>query len=589
MKQNIKKIAFSFASVGIVLGVNGASHKAGEYVTTTPASCIVTPDSVNQAKLDVMLNVPAHYLSKRSRIVITPQLVAGDSILDEFSPIAVYSPIYNKKVERLKVLKGYVDPYSNSAIVLKSTSQTANIPLKESVELPDGVENARMIAVISTDGCGACTGIDTISIAAFGSPITLIEPKKELKLSWIEPEFKIRPKIAEGRGVANIQFGVNKSDINLTLGNNDKELHEMMTKLQPILSDSLATLTSLEILGMASAEGSYAYNTTLSRNRAQSAKNWLIEQLNIAPSVQRIIKVGSRPEGWEPVLEAMKADNHPDTQKFQEILINYAGENDDVAERYIRRLPSWNEIKAKYLQKDRKVEYVYIYTIRSFTTDDELLDMYKKRPDAFNEEELLRVASLASDDNSRKEVYQTLMSYFPQSAVGANNLAVLYLNEGNIEKAQEILDNQKEYTPEQINALAASFIYEGNYQRAIELLEDVDLPEARYNLGLLKAKQRKIEDAYTLLKPYNDVNTAIVALSLDKNGEALNIMSVQKEATPLTEYVNAIIASRFNDEDSMLRHLEAASADERLRRRAEDEPDFIKYADNEHFKSIIGK
>ena len=155
MKQNIKKIAFSFASVGIVLGVNGASHKAGEYVTTTPASFIVTPDSVNQAKLDVMLNVPAHYLSKRSRIVITPQLVAGDSILDEFSPIAVYSPIYNKKVERLKVLKGYVDPYSNSAIVLKSTSQTANIPLKESVELPDGVENARMIAVISTDGCGA--------------------------------------------------------------------------------------------------------------------------------------------------------------------------------------------------------------------------------------------------------------------------------------------------------------------------------------------------------------------------------------------------------------------------------------------------
>lgn len=589
MKQNIKYLAISFASVGAILATGCATHKADRYVTASPSPCVIVPDSANNAKLDILLNVPSHYLSKRSRIVITPQLIAGDTVIDEFSPLAVYSPIYKKKVKRLEVLEGYVDPYSESAITLKSTSEAVEIPLSETVELPDGVENARMIAVISTDGCGECTGIDTLSVAAFGSPITLIEPKKEFKVSWIEPEFKIRPKIMEGKGVANLQFVINKHDINLGMGNNRQELDSMVAKLGPVLNDTLATLTSLEIFGMASADGLFAFNTSLSRNRANSAKNWLIEQLNISPDVQRIIKVGSRPEGWQPVLDAMKADNHPDTTLVQDILIKYADQNDDVAERYIRRLACWNDIKTKYLQKDRKVEYVYTYTIRSFTDDAELLDMYKKRPDAFNEDELLRVASLATDDKSRKDVYLTIMKYFPQSAVGANNLAVLYMNEGNIDEAQKVLNQQKDYTPEQLNTLAATYVYEGDYQHAIELLEEVDLPEARYNLGLLKAKQRKFEEAYKLLRPYNDINAAITALSLNRNDEAREIMAQVKVNKPLTEYVYALISARDNNDNALFDHLGAVCADERLRRRAADEPDFLKYADNERFKSIVGE
>ena len=50
----------------------------------------------------------------------------------------------------------------------------------------------------------------------------------------------------------------------------------------------------------------------------------------------------------------MIADGHPDSLKVREILDKYNAENDDVAERYIRRLSCWNDIKNNYLQKDRK-------------------------------------------------------------------------------------------------------------------------------------------------------------------------------------------------------------------------------------------
>lgn len=490
MKQNIKHITFLSAIAGLIMMTGCATHKAGKVVTTTPTPYALTPDSANRAQLDVTFHVPGHYFSKRSRIVITPQIMTGDSVVGECMPITVYSPIYSKKAERQRVLEEKEDVYEGHIVKANRTSRPMEVPYSEVVQLAQDITSARVKAVVSTDGCGECTGIDTIDVATITTPVTLIDVKKELELAWIEPEFRIRPKVMEGKGVANLQFVINKHDINLTMGNNRREMEEMVAKLSPVLSDTLATLTSLKIFGMASADGPLKVNTPLSRNRANSAKNWLVERLGISPKLQKTIKVGSRPEGWQPVLDAMMADGHPDAPKVKDILVRYADQNDDVAEHYIRQMDCWKDIRAKYLQKDRKVEYVYTYKIRSFTTDSELLSMYEKRPDAFNEDEMLRVATLAKNHEQRKEVYLTLMKYFPQSAIGANNLAVLYLREGNAEEAQRVLNRQKKYTPEQLNTLAASYVYAGDYERAVELLQDVNLPEARYNLGLIKAKQR---------------------------------------------------------------------------------------------------
>ena len=87
-----------------------------------------------------------------------------------------------------------------------------------------------------------------------------------------------------------------------------------------------------------------------------------------------------------------------------------------------------------------QVEYVYTYTLKSFTTDAELLDMYGKRPDAFNEEELLRVSTLKKTPEEKKEVYRTILHYFPQSQVAANNLAVLLLREDKADEAEAVLN-----------------------------------------------------------------------------------------------------------------------------------------------------
>lgn len=589
MKRNIQYITLLTASLGLLAGC-ASNRQAAKTVTTTPSPCVLTPDSANQVRMDMLFHVPENYFSRRSRLIITPQLVVEDTVKEEYMPLVLDAPIYNKKINRKKVLDQYIDPLEERAVKADKASRSFDLPYRETVQLPEGMEEGRIVAVVSTDGCGECTGIDTIDIAAISNPITLMKDVKEaLQLSWIEPEFVIRPKIMEGKGVANLQFVINKSAIDLSMGNNRNELDDMMRTLAPILKDSLAIVNFLTITGMASADGSLAYNTPLARNRAAAAKQWLVGQLHIRPKVQQLISVDSRPEGWEPVLAAMIADGDPDAAAVKDILEKYKEDNDDVQERYIRRLPCWNRIKNQYLQKDRKVEYVYTYTLKSFTSDAELLDMYRKRPDAFNEEELLRVAALADSHDKKKEVYQTIQKYFPASQIAANNLAVLYLREGNEDKAREVLSALTEHSPEVLNTLAASYVYANDYEKAIELLQEVKLPEARYNLGLLQAKKRRFNEAYELLRPFADVNSAIVALSINKNEEAKTILMPLKDNSPVAEYARSITAARLQENELFYRHIGNACKDAKLCKRAATEADFYRYHAEESFQTLINK
>lgn len=439
MKLNTQYITLLAASTGLLVGC--ASHRQVEKpVTVTPAPYVLTPDSGNRVTMDMVFHVPENYFTKRSRLVITPQLLVNDSVRDEYLPVVADAPIYIKKNERRMVLEDYEDPNAERALRVENPSDSHDFPYNETLVLPEGLDSARVVAVISSDGCGECTGIDTIDVASIARP--------SLYIKWIEPVFTVRPKVVDGKGEAHLQFAINKYDIDMELGNNREELGAMLETLAPVLKDTLATINTFTITGMASADGSLAFNTRLAENRAIAAKNWLSGQLGLSETQQKSIRTDSRPEGWRPVLDSMIKDNNADSVKVKDILEQYADANDDVQERYIRRLDCWNSIKEKYLAKDRKVEYTYSYTIKSFTSDKELLEMYGKRPDAFNEQELFKVSTLMKTNEEKIDVYRTILKYFPHSDTAKNNLAVLYLREGREEEARELLHELPELYPD---------------------------------------------------------------------------------------------------------------------------------------------
>ncbi len=572
-----------------LLGLTGCrSARTAPQITAGPVETLV-PDSTSTVTVDVTVEVPAHAFSKRSRLVVVPQLLSADTVVAECTPLVLDAPVYRKKMERREVLHGYRDSLQGSVQAV-SHRKSYSFPYQERVTVPAGISGGRITAVISADGCGECSLVDSVDMAYIGNLPTLIAPKEELHLSWMEPKYVIRPKVIKGRGEALLQFVINRHDINLNMGHNREEMNRMLETLQRIVADSLTTLQTVSIYGMASADGSYAFNTTLARNRAQSARRWLEQQLQTDLERQAAFSIGSRPEGWMPVLQAMRADRHPDTLLVQQILEKYPGENDDPAEYRIRRLACWPDIRARYLQKDRKVEYEYTYTVRNFTSDAELLDMYGKRPDAFNEEELLRVSTLKTSPEEKMEVYRTLLHYFPQSQVAANNLAVLLLRQDRPDEAEAVLRSLDEYSPEVLNTRAAIYVYRNLYEKAVELLDTrVDLLEARYNLGLLKAAQRQLDEAYRLLHTYNDVNAAVVALSVGRSDEARRMLEQSNDTTPRACYVRALADARLQHADSLMDHLARAVVEERFRLRARTEPDFMPYQSDPRFVRLTAE
>lgn len=582
------RISF-FLSASLVLFSACSSAEKG--ISVLPQVQRLTPDSCGNIQMDLSLNLPAGYMARRSRLIVVPQLREQNRVLAEYDPIVLDAPIFNKKKHRTAVLEGTADPFAPYAQAVTHTGRAQMITVNQKAQLPEGSQNGRsIVGLVTTDGCGHCTATDSVLMAVVVDPVELIQ-KEALRLVWMEPKFVIRPKIRQGRGEAHLQFDMNKYDIRMDLGRNRSEMDQMLQTLRPIVTDSLSQLTSLRITGLASADGPLRINTPLARNRALSAQSWLEKTLSLTEAQRKVLRSGSRPEGWQPVFEAIVQAGDADSVALKSILTQYASYNDDVQERYVRKLPFWNKLKQQYLQGDRKVEYVYSYSIRSFTTDEELLAMYQTRPDAFNEEELLRVSTLKQSDEEKMEVYRTILHYFPQSQVASNNLAVLLLRAGKEHEAEQVLQSLDSVSDYALNTLAATYVYRNQYEKAVELLQKQSgtQVEARYNLGLVRAMQRRLNEAYTLLQPYEDVNASIVALSLNKTEDAARFMKKCQDKGCYPSYVRALIHARLQQCEPLFESLQQAVTDKSLRERACNEYDFMPYHQDVRWHNMFDK
>lgn len=87
------------------------------------------------------------------------------------------------------------------------------------------------------------------------------------------------------------------------------------------------------------------------------------------------------------------------------------------------------------------------------------------------------------------------------------------------------------------------------------------IPDTLYSQGVQALKDRDYERALALLLPYRDYNTAVAFLSLGRNHNAMEILE-KLEQTPQTDYMKAVLYSRFGDGRNAVQHyMNACSAD----------------------------
>ena len=129
-----------------------SGKKAVKRISVTPDSCVLLPDTAGNVVLETAFQIPGHYISKRSRLVIVPQLLVNGEVRKELAPLVVDAPIYEKKMERKKVIDGYQDPYRSGRWMAKDFSRPFELPYRESFVIPEELETGRIRAVVSSDG-----------------------------------------------------------------------------------------------------------------------------------------------------------------------------------------------------------------------------------------------------------------------------------------------------------------------------------------------------------------------------------------------------------------------------------------------------
>lgn len=561
---------YIIAAILLVLLSSCAAHRSLPHGTVTAEGSAVHTDVMGRAHVLALVHVPAHVPGKRASLFVVPQLVAADSLLEEYAPQLVDGSIYARKQHRKAVLDHREETPTHRAAV--SGDGAVTLRVGTDIQMPSWVSQASLRAELSTTGCGQCYGADTLQLATIGNWAPLIPL---VSASLLQRPFVVRSKVVNGQGEARLQFVVDKWDIIPTLADNRAQLDTMAARLTPIFTDTLATLHSLSINGAASAEGTYHHNVMLAENRASAARQWLVSTLNLPRRYLRTIHISAQPEGWEPVLAAMTAAGCADSVAVRDILQRYPGADDDLQERYIRRLSCWPEIRDHYLAKDRRVVYAYSYTLRNFRSDEEMLRLYASRPDAFNEDELLRVAALQPTDAERRPIYEYTLRRYPHSTLAVHNLAVLRMEEGQTRAVASLIQHSGAALTDTLRTLLAlAQAAQGEFSQAEALLGTApQTPVMRHTLGTVRALQGRMAEADSLLAGCHNAVAAIVALDLGQIDKAQSLLDrCADDVRPAVEYARAVCAYRLmRPESEVKRHLQAARTDEILARRIDNE------------------
>jgi tetratricopeptide (TPR) repeat protein len=140
-----------------------------------------------------------------------------------------------------------------------------------------------------------------------------------------------------------------------------------------------------------------------------------------------------------------------------------------------------------------------------------------------------------------------------------NNLGVIALREGDIDKAEQLFS-------------AASGAGE----------------EVNHNLAAIKIIQGDYDAAKSLLGSSQSYNNALVILLQGQPDKAYEMLNGMKGEHAMVDYLMAVAAARGNDKDSMLNALRAAVAKmPKLKEHATKDIEFAAYFEDEAFKGIV--
>lgn len=311
------------------------------------------------------------------------------------------------------------------------------------------------------------------------------------QLAFVKPEPEA-VKTRELQVECRLDFPVNKTDINPAYMNNPHELARIRNIIDELEYDPFISVTSLEIVGYASPEGSLAGNRRLSEGRAIALRDYLASLYNF-PMTAYKIRFGG--ENWNGLVKALESSSLSYSSDILTIIDNT--EPDQTRKNKIASLRGGTPYREmlKTIYPGLRTALCNIdYNIRGFD-EQEAADVFKTRPQNLSLNEFYMVSTTMQEGSQEFiDVFETAVRMYPDDEVANLNAAIAALKYGNIEAAERYMSKvtTKSFTPEYNNTAGVIAVMKEDYQAARTYFNQAApwLDAAKQNIEMLDSRNK---------------------------------------------------------------------------------------------------
>jgi tetratricopeptide (TPR) repeat protein len=572
----MKKVYFSklaiILSIAIVASSCGGIKKMKDLANTVKYE--VTPKVLEMHNGEVNVTIkgtfPAKYFNKQAVLVVTPVLkYEGGQI--ELKPYKLQGEAVQANDKPIPYETGGGFEYSDK-FTYKDEMMLSEIELKVSAALKK-----------ETLDIGSYKLADGIIVTP---KLVKIEPKS-IPLS--DKFVRIMPASKE----ASINYVINMADVR-TSEVKKEEVVALNDYIKSVSGNPKFAVKGIEMWSAASPDGPVPLNTKLAGSREKSAKDFMKGSLKKA-KIDKLIKDSlfsmlETPEDWDGFKSLMEKSDIKDKDLVLRVLTMYS--DPDVREKEIINISeAFEEIKVKILPQLRRSKFTVKVDAIGFS-DAEMLQLAESNPDTFKLEEILYAANMIQDLDKKAALYQKAAVKFPNDVRVQNNLGFVLIKLGKLDEAKTALEAAKAIDNNDAvkTNLGALALLKGDIAGAEELLTaGMGAGEApSYNLGIINIIKGKYDVAITYFGNTPDYNAALAKL-LNKNYDAaITNLQGSKDESAQAYYLRAVLGARSENTDMIFNNLRTAvGKDMKLKAYAKKDAEFLKYFNDETFKSII--
>lgn len=340
------------------------------------------------------------------------------------------------------------------------------------------MKDASLIFRAKGYGCAECELGDYTTLLTPNALAPLYQP--QYRYAMLVPEGE-ESKRREESLTAMITFPVNKTNLNLNLGNNRSEIKRINDKVQELTTNSSLTVDALSLTGYASPEGNADLNQRLSEGRVKSIAAYLVRTY---PRFKDHYTSRAMGADWDGLRAAIEESSVDYKEQIIQIIQERAASERTAALRAIDNGKTYAHLLQTYYPPLRRTVITFSFVVRGFDLG-EAREVIKTHPTHLSLAEVNLVAnSYPAGSAERYETWVIAADAFPNAVEPATNAAIMDFEAGRYDQAIKLLERYKKNT-KLYTLLGIAYAYNEQYDNARTYLTkaaQLGLPDAQYNL-----------------------------------------------------------------------------------------------------------